>query len=339
MAKIKKEAKSANESSKRRFAKAEFETPWEEHERAAVHNHYYNIKSTKPFNFGKLSFGLMVVLVGLLYLGVNMGFLPQSVWPDVAKLWPVFIIIFGLSLISGNGLASFLVGSIITMTVLALVVILTFSNIKPADNNDLSLFYNQSESGKTVTGLSPFFLELNPNADDLTVNIALPFGQLDLSGGSTAAAEGELDSNTCRLTFDSVNQDKNQTVNLLAEQAIDNNQGVNNLTVRLNDSVKTLNISGSSNANLNLTGLMTETVNLTGKESSLTLDNRQNRPTATINAAADKLALTVAEDVSLKINDSAADPGNLPEIKQTTADNPDYIINLDSSITEVKLNQ
>ena len=81
------------------------------------------------FDFGKFSFGLFLVVIGLLYLAKNTGWLPINFQFDIWQLWPMLLIFFGLSFVSGKGLSGLMVGSIFTMTVLVIAAIFISNNI------------------------------------------------------------------------------------------------------------------------------------------------------------------------------------------------------------------
>ena len=59
--------------------------------------------------FGKLAFGFFLVGMGALLLGAGLGYLPQGVWPWLARFWPVLIVGFGLAFLA-NALKNALLG-------------------------------------------------------------------------------------------------------------------------------------------------------------------------------------------------------------------------------------
>lgn len=88
-----------------------------------VHHHYYPIKP-RNFNFGKLSLGLFLVVIGILYLAKNLGWLNIDFNFNLWQLWPLLIVFWGLSLLTGRTIASIFAGIILTLTVLAITFIL-----------------------------------------------------------------------------------------------------------------------------------------------------------------------------------------------------------------------
>lgn len=75
-------------------------------------------------DFGKFSLGLFLLIIGILYLAQNLGWLPIVMQFDLWQLWPMLLIFLGLSLISGRGWVPILAGSILTITVLIIVTII-----------------------------------------------------------------------------------------------------------------------------------------------------------------------------------------------------------------------
>lgn len=71
--------------------------------------------------FGKLAFGFVLVGMGALLLGAALGYLPQGVWPWLARFWPVLLVGFGLALLA-NALKNALLGVIALALVAAAFV-------------------------------------------------------------------------------------------------------------------------------------------------------------------------------------------------------------------------
>lgn len=52
--------------------------------------------------FGRLFWGLILLFVGVILLGVNFGWWDSSVWLRVVDLWPLFFVVIGIGIIFGN---------------------------------------------------------------------------------------------------------------------------------------------------------------------------------------------------------------------------------------------
>jgi|GEM_PF-4970608 len=111
-----------------------------------IHHHYYPSRPYQ-FNFGRLSFGLFLVIVGILYLAKNFGWLTVDFNLDLWQLWPIFLVFWGLSLLTGKHLASIIAGIVLTLTVLTVMFLLMFGQaetVSPAVNT-----YNSSANTAT----------------------------------------------------------------------------------------------------------------------------------------------------------------------------------------------
>lgn len=67
----------------------------------------------------KLFWGLVIALLGLVFIGVNVGWWNSSVWLSIVALWPVILIVVGLKLIVQDGkLLSLLLLGVILLAIL-----------------------------------------------------------------------------------------------------------------------------------------------------------------------------------------------------------------------------
>lgn len=77
-------------------------------------------------NFGKIFLGLVLVLIGVFYFARAVGWIPQYAELNWSELWPMLIIIFGFSLISGRGFVSTVIGGVFMLVVFILILYLFF---------------------------------------------------------------------------------------------------------------------------------------------------------------------------------------------------------------------
>ncbi|MFA5024872.1 MAG: DUF5668 domain-containing protein, partial [Patescibacteria group bacterium] len=80
--------------------------------------------------FSKIFFGLILVLIGLFYLGRNLGFLPD-INLNFQVIWPILIILAGFLLVNRRSRVSIIVGvfaALVFMLILTFVV--NFSQVK-----------------------------------------------------------------------------------------------------------------------------------------------------------------------------------------------------------------
>lgn len=98
-------------------------TVLKEEPKQEIHHHYY-AKNPYRFDFGKLSFGLFLIVLGILYLAANLGWINLDFNFNIWQLWPLLIIFWGLSLLTGRTVASIFAGIVLTLTVITIAFIL-----------------------------------------------------------------------------------------------------------------------------------------------------------------------------------------------------------------------
>lgn len=90
--------------------------------------------------FGRWFLGLLLVLVGLLYLAKNTGLLPWDINISWGQLWPLLIIIIGLSMINRRSRVSIFFGVVIAAIAILLTLFLISLNLDQKDYlNELNL--------------------------------------------------------------------------------------------------------------------------------------------------------------------------------------------------------
>lgn len=86
-----------------------------------VHHHYHGNK--KRDNFGRVLVGVFIVLLGLGYLGNNLGLFSFNIDGDIWQFWPVLIIIAGVSMLTGRGWFGKLLGVVSVLLVIGLLAV------------------------------------------------------------------------------------------------------------------------------------------------------------------------------------------------------------------------
>lgn len=202
----------------------EHEQNWHE---PAIHNHYYQ-PNKKRLNFGQLAFGLTMIMLGFIYLAVNMGWLPPEAQPDLWKLWPLLLVFFGLSMVAGHGLISILAGIVLTMTVLAVAGIIVFGTI-PVKVVTEPKNFTISMPTETTT---PVAFARDPNATSVGAIIAVTASQLTLSGGNSQLISGDFQTNAGQMINNTATVGTSQMININVSQ--NKNSAISNIYSRLN---------------------------------------------------------------------------------------------------------
>jgi hypothetical protein len=91
-----------------------------------IHHHHYYKKSSSFF--GRLTWGLVIIFIGLLFLGQNAGLISTLQMSGFfATFWPVFIIFAGLSILAKGHWLMGIISTLITLAILGLILTWFFS--------------------------------------------------------------------------------------------------------------------------------------------------------------------------------------------------------------------
>ena len=285
-------------------------------------------KATWHFDFGKFSFGLFLVVLGLLYLAQNSGWLPIDMNFSLWQLWPMILIFFGLSFISGKGWTGLVTGSIFTMTVLTIATIFISDKITLRLEPELtSNQFNKHLSAPNSEQSFPINIDKLSLTETANLNIVHQLGNLNISAGtSDKLIIGGLNSNYAKLLINTQATDNSQSVQL--ESVSQKSQAgtsrsqldlalANNLPINLS-----LN-SGASQLDLNFRNLSIQNLqaHTNGSDINLSLANQSVKQNLDFQGHINTLTLNLTNDINLKINSPAIatlDLINLSPIKNQT---------------------
>jgi len=90
------------------------------------HFHYH-----RPQRHSSFLWGFFFILIGLLFLLSNFAALPPVVWSQVARLWPILIILIGLDVLMGHSLVSEIVSSLVGIFILITIFGVILVNVSP----------------------------------------------------------------------------------------------------------------------------------------------------------------------------------------------------------------
>jgi len=99
-----------------------------------VHHHHYKEKKVW-FSPGRLFAGILVVLVGMLLLAGKMGILAVDMQFGLLDIWPILVILIGLSMVSFRGFLGALIGIVIALIAAVVVCLVLFGNLEVAGDN------------------------------------------------------------------------------------------------------------------------------------------------------------------------------------------------------------
>jgi len=255
------------------------------------------------FNFGRLFLGIILLVVGLFYLGRNMGIIPDSYNINIWMLWPVLIIYFGLSMIGSRSWLSTLAGAVATFIILVIVMMAVFmGNI------------NNFDTARNVI-IVPVNIARDANAVSGVINIKSGAGKVYLTGGASGLVEGSLMTNFADLNQNYSVQNGIETANLEIAGGQMGGQWnwprmmsnyANDFDLKVNSQIP-LSLyltSGAADINIDASDIMLERAELnTGAaRANLTMGDKVNNSSIKIDAGVSDIKIHVPQNVGVKLN-------------------------------------
>lgn len=258
----------------------------------------------------RLAIGIIIILIGLQFLAANLGW--SWAWSiNFWQLWPIFIILIGLSMLSRGGRMHAGLGWLIALVLIGGAI--TYGVLNPVktevENQDIAL---AQRDGATAADVS----------------IDMGAAKVTVGGGSDQLVTGTFSSNITSLqTSDSLSNDT-QEVSFTAQD-----RGhfwffgglKNELDLNLTDDLPmSLTVdSGAADLNFDLSTLMLQRLDIDSGASTLdlTLGDKLDATEVNIDSGAASLTIDVPETVGMKVYlDAGASSKHLPDSLQKTDD-------------------
>ena len=270
---------------------------------------------------GKIFWGLLLMLIGGLVLAGNFGFINVN-WTNLWKLWPLFIIAAGLSVLSLNHIIwriFLIILAILTLGIVAWTLVSDFSYPNLTQNHESSIQITSSNIKRA---------EINIKAGAGSINI-------------TSASQGEVAKANLESNFTDLIE---QSSVISDRQIIDFSMGTksnwwtshikNVLGISLTrDLPLTLNVeTGATQTNINMSQAKLTAMNLKIGASSLVIRLGDKQDVAAVNIESGVSSITIqiptASGVQLKIDGglSSNHLADLTEVSEKTFESPDYNI-------------
>ncbi|NTW22432.1 hypothetical protein HGA34_02680 [Candidatus Falkowbacteria bacterium] len=305
-----------------------------------VHHHHYG---RHGFNFGRLLFGLIVIMFGLAFLARNAGWLPYDIRIDWSLFWPIVVILIGLSLMSGSGWVSAIIGTIVTVAVLVLIGLMFWSG--PASFGPTmmrSRGYWQEQ--RPAIGSVPYSINREAEAKRANITLRGGAGRMVVQGGTEQLIEGKLESNFTEIATSSKIADGRQEALVEASGRGGMMMGgwKNDLSAVITKDIPVeLTIDGgAASLELDLTRVIAESVKINTGASSvdLSLGDKPAYAKIDINAGASSVDIEVPKNVGVKaVLKSALTSVDLPGFDEI-GDNVYATKDFDKADKKVELN-
>jgi hypothetical protein len=225
-------------------------------------------------SYRKIFWGLLLVIIGILFILKNTGVLFFS-WHTMWHLWPVILILWGISLIP--------VKDWIKLVLSLLTVVITFFAMQqygPKDNhnwnwewNDNNNRDNDDEDSTTVYNnvMSEDFDSLTKFAE-LKLNIGV--GKFTIKDTTNLLIEVKHDNDNANYSMTAKEEDSLTRIDLSLEKGEFNNGNVrNNVNIKLNSNpIWDLDLNvGAAEVNFDLSGFKTRNLKIQGGASDIDL--------------------------------------------------------------------
>jgi hypothetical protein len=271
------------------------------------------------FNFGALFWGLIVLSLGIAYLGDSYGVVKLNIGIDFSALWAICLIAVGLSVFSTKEWLSFSLG-LFTTIMAVLVAMISIFVIGQSDVSDVN---------------KKFVFEKYEGTDKITLNINQTAGKLGINGGlERFLMEGFFESNFTNFEIDNKKEGREQIISVSSGtfwKGIGTYYKTMNLNLN-NYTIYNLNLySNTSSVNLNLTDVMMENLNLDvyGTDIYVLVGKKNSAMNIKVKANASLVSIAIPLDMEVEIlqtnnNVTALDYSDLIKINETTYRTPNY---------------
>ncbi len=293
-----------------------------------------------PINLGTVFFGVSVIFIGLYYLARNLDLVPQDLQISLWQLWPVLIIIAGLSFLKLRSWITIFLGIV---TVVALIGLI-----------GAFIIWGQYNANWDVEE-SPIDISLEADAKKGQLDLDFGAGNIKIKGGSDEFAVGSLKSNILALQPESNLSEDVQRVklNFDSRKILYTGRHQNDLNLSLNNNIPmALYIdSGAANMDFDLSNVFAEIVDInTGaSDLDLTMGDKIKHAKLNIDAGASSVDISVPRTVGVDLNIDAGVTSkqidNFEEVQDNTYRSWDYqnmekflSIDLDLGVSDLKIN-
>ncbi len=245
-------------------------------------------------NSSRFFWGLMIVLIGALWLLSNFGLLPGNFWFEIWRLWPLLLVLWGLSLLIGKeGRAGVIFSVIMSVIVIGCVVLFGW-------------IYN---SGRNIElSKSTISVDKDSSIEEAQINLNFGAGSLELDSGSDKLVEGDAESYS-DISAETSIFGKKETVTISQKNL---NFGLWRVGNQRNDIILKLatglpielNLdTGASKYDLDLTdvSLSKLTIDAGASSGDIRLGSKLDNTEVVISAGASSFNIKVPKDSALKI--------------------------------------
>ena len=248
-------------------------------------------------SIGRFLWGFVVIFIGLVFLLINFGILDSSIWSEIWRLWPLVLIIAGISIVSRSLSASL---QIILNILIILIVIGSGVWIISNQNTTGSAPINSNISTQVIEE------ETSDSIKESAISINTGAAELNIDKSTDKLISGTIEGNfPVEVTRTSSGDKENLTLSSNIRTNLFFSNLKNTWDLNLNNSLPTsLDLStGALKGSLDLSEVNLKSLNIKSGASSfdITLGDKADKLTGEVSIGASSVKIRVPKSVGLKL--------------------------------------
>jgi hypothetical protein len=247
-------------------------------------------------SYRKIFWGLLLVIIGVLFILKNTGVLFFS-WHTIWHLWPVILILWGISIIP--------VKDWIKLVLSLLTVVVTFFAIQkygPKDNHNWNFEWNDNNDrdNKDEDNVTTYNNVMSENFDSLTkfadLKLNIGVGNFKIKDSTNKLIEVKHDNDNANYSMTAKAEDSLTRIDISLEKGEFNNGNIkNNVEMKLNPGpIWDLDLNvGAASVDFDLSGFKTRNLKIQGGASEIDLKLGAILPLTDVKLEAGAASITV----------------------------------------------
>jgi hypothetical protein len=245
-------------------------------------------------SYRKIFWGLLLVMIGVLFILKNTGVFFFS-WHSVWQLWPVILILWGISLIPVKDWIK-LVLSLVTVVITLIAV----QQYGPKDNHKWNFEWNDDKKGDNDGDTATYNNIMSEDFDSLTkfaeLKLNIGVGNFKINDSTSKLIEIKHDNDNANYSMTAKAQDSLTTVDISLEKGEFNGGNIkNNVELKLNTNPiwdMELNV-GAAEVKFDLSSFKTRNLKIQGGASDLDLKLGAALPLTDVKLEAGAASITI----------------------------------------------
>ncbi len=246
-------------------------------------------------SYRKIFWGLLLVLIGVLFILKNTGVLFFS-WHSMWQLWPVILILWGISLIPVKDWIK-LVLSLVTV----LVTVVAVQTYGPKDKHDWNFEWNDRDNDNNdKDDVISYNNVMSENYDSITrfaeLNLNIGVGNFKIKDTTAKLIEVKHDNDKANYSMTAKVEDSLTIIDLALEKGEFNNGNIrNDVQMKLNPNpIWDLDLNvGAATVDFDLSGFKTRNIKIQGGASELDIKLGAKLPLTDVKLEAGAASITI----------------------------------------------